>query len=637
MPLKPSQPEHARTRSGDGSDLLAAAGDTVMTNSEYYSPVPDGYRFGQHKYVVVLGTVMSGLGKGIFSSSMAKVLKDKGLTVAPIKMEGYLNIDSGTLNPYRHGEVFVLDDGTECDMDLGTYERLLDQNLIRRNFVTAGQIYSEILNRERQGVYLGRDVQMIPHVTGEVKRKLRELAIRGDGKRPADVVFVEVGGTVGDYENGFYIEALRELAFEEGPGSVCFVALTYVIEPPALGEQKSKAAQLGIQRLMETGIQPHLIACRAENVVQPKILEKIAMFSNVPLKRVFSMHDRDSIYTIPDEMRAEGLDREILGILGLHDRVDIRHEDLARQRWTTFVRGLTADHEHTVRVGITGKYADLRDAYASIDKSLEHCGAHLGCRVELEWIETTEINKGNTDERLGGLDGVIVPGGFGSRGVEGKIACVKHCREKGVPYLGICLGFQVAVIEFARNVLGIADASSTEFDPMCGSPVISELPEQKKIEGLGGTMRLGAQDVLITPDSLASFLAGGATAIRERFRHRYEVDPSYIERLEAGGLIFSGRHPEQPIMQILELPTSACAGEDVAPIKKITHPYFIGAQFHPELTSRPLSPQPMFMGLVAAAMRHRYASEPAALAELARSPKVRRWLRDPNGMAANKV
>lgn len=637
MPPPNSQPDANAARSRGGSDLLAAAGDTAMTNSEYYSPVPDGYRFGQHKYVVVLGTVMSGLGKGIFSSSMAKVLKDKGLTVAPIKMEGYLNIDSGTLNPYRHGEVFVLDDGTECDMDLGTYERLLDQNLVRRNFITAGQIYSEILDRERQGVYLGRDVQMIPHVTGEVKRKLRELALRGDGKRPADVVFVEVGGTVGDYENGFYIEALRELAFEEGPGSVCFVALTYVIEPPALGEQKSKAAQLGIQRLMETGIQPHLIACRAENQVQHKVLEKIAMFSNVPLRRVFSMHDRDSIYTIPDEMRAEGLDREILGILGIHDRVDTRHEDDARQNWTAFVRGLTNDHDHTVRIGITGKYADLRDAYASIDKALEHAGAHLGCRVEQEWIETTEITQTNTTKRLAGLDGVIVPGGFGSRGVEGKIACVRHCRETGLPYLGICLGFQVAVIEFARNVLGILDASSTEFDPMCGSPLISELPDQKKIEGLGGTMRLGAQDVQITPGTLASFLAAGATSIRERFRHRYEVDPSFIERLEAGGLIFSGRHPEQPIMQILELPSTAVASEDVAPRKPLTHPYFIGAQFHPELTSRPLSPQPMFMGLVAAAMRHHSKSDPDALTELARSPKVRRWLRDPNGLTTKAL
>ena len=609
-----------------GTALLAAAGAERHT-SEFYSPIPDGYIRGRHKYVIVVGTVMSGLGKGIFSSSMAKVLKDKGMTVAPIKMEGYLNIDSGTLNPYRHGEVFVLDDGTECDMDLGTYERMLDQNLVRRNFTTSGQIYSEILDRERQGVYLGRDVQMIPHVTGEVKRKLRELALRGDGTKPADVVFVEVGGTVGDFENGFYIEAVRELAFEEGPGSVCFVALTYVIEPPALGEQKSKAAQLGIKRLMESGIQPHLIACRATSPVGPKVREKIAMFSNVPLRRVFSMHDRESIYTIPDDLRSEGQDREILSVLGLHDRVDIRHEDEARRRWGAFVARLTGPRERRVAIGITGKYAALRDAYASIEKALEHSSAHLGVEIDERWIETSDIADRDAGAALEGLDGVIVPGGFGSRGVEGKIACVKHCRVEGVPYLGICLGFQVAVIEFARNVLGLADASSTEFDPMCPTAVISELPEQKRIEGLGGTMRLGAQDVEILAGTLASFLANDAAHIRERFRHRYEVDPAFIERLEHGGLIFSGRHPTQPIMQILELPSAAEPGEDGR--TPITHPYFIGGQFHPELTSRPLNPQPMFMGLVAAAIRHRYQADEHAWAEIARDKTVTRWLRGP--------
>ncbi|MDF1809722.1 MAG: CTP synthase (glutamine hydrolyzing) [Phycisphaerales bacterium] len=593
-----------------GTNLLAEAGERSMTNSEYYSPIPDGYKKGNHKYVVILGTVMSGLGKGIFSSSMAKVLKDKGLRVAPIKCEGYLNIDSGTLNPYRHGEVFVLDDGTECDMDLGTYERMLNQNLTKRNFVTSGQIYSEILDRERQGVYLGRDVQMIPHVTGEVKRKLRELALRGDGEGPADVVFVEVGGTVGDYENGFYIEALRELAFEEGPGSVCFVALTYVIEPKALGEQKSKAAQLGIKRLMESGIQPHLIACRASNPAESKVMEKIAMFSNVPKNRVFSMHDRDSIYTIPDEMRNEGLDREILSILDLHNRVDAMQEDKSRRQWGSFVEGLVAPKNYTIKVAVAGKYADLMDAYASIQKSLEHCAAHFRCRIRQEWIDTTDISDSNVAQQLDGFDGVIVPGGFGSRGVEGKISVVKYCRESGMPYLGICLGFQVAVIEFARNVLGIKDAYSTEFDPMCGSPLISELPDQKKIEGLGGTMRLGAQDVQITPDSLAAFLAGGKRSIHERFRHRYEVDPSFIDQLEAGGLVFSGRHPEQPIMQILELPSSAqSVGHDDNENGPTTHPYFIGAQFHPELTSRPLTPQPMFMGLVAASLAGKYESD----------------------------
>ncbi len=590
--------------------------------TEFYSPMPDGYRPGYHKYVFVVGTVMSGLGKGIFASSLAKLLKDKGLSVAPIKMEGYLNLDSGTLNPYRHGEVFVLDDGTECDMDLGTYERMLDQNLTRRNFVTSGQIYAEILDRERQGVYLGRDVQMIPHVTGEVKRKLRELALRGDGKSQADVVFVEVGGTIGDYENGFYIEALRELAFEEGPESCCFVALTYVIEPRTLGEQKSKAAQLGIKRLMEAGVQPQLIACRASRRVDRSVLEKIAMFSNVPMRRVFSMHDRESIYTIPDEMRVEGLDREILSILGLHDRVDAVHEDRSREEWHSFVDRLTGSRTREITIGITGKYAELRDAYASIDKSLEHCSAHLGVKIDQRWIDTTELNDGNVGDVLGSLDGVIVPGGFGSRGVEGKIACVKYCRENRVPYLGICLGFQVAVIEFARNVLGLKDATSTEFEPDSACAVISELPEQKKIEGLGGTMRLGAQDVKIGPGTLASFLFGGAASVRERFRHRYEVDPSWIERLEAGGMVFSGRHPAVPIMQVLELPQTP---DEDRP--EMHHPYFIGAQFHPELTSRPLKPQPMFMGLVASAIRSKYESGPEWDA-MRRDRSLVRWFRD---------
>ncbi len=615
------KPSAGRGRPVTASDLLASAGPSAATG-EHYSPIPDGYQRGRHKYVAVFGTVMSGLGKGILSSSLAKLLKDKGLVVAPIKMEGYLNIDSGTLNPFRHGEVFVLDDGTECDMDLGTYERLLDQNLSARNFTTSGRIYSEILERERHGGYLGRDVQMIPHVTGEVKRKLRELALHGDGDRPADVVFVEVGGTVGDYENSFYIEALRELAFEEGPGSCCFVALTYIIEPPALGEQKSKAAQLGIRRLLEAGVQPHIIACRASQPVGSAALEKIAMFSNVPSRRVFSMHDRPSIYTIPEAMRADGLDREVLSILDLHGRVDLATEDRARERWSRFAHALTAKKPRAVRVGLTGKYASVRDAYASIEKAAEHCSAHLNTDVRLEWIDTTDIDDSNVASRLADLDAVVVPGGFGRRGVEGKIAAVQYCRESGTPFLGICLGFQVAVIEFARHVLGLEHADSTEFEPTCPDAAISELPEQKQIEQLGGTMRLGGQDVLVTPGSLADRLYrasvksyGGAVGVpaipgrekqppspmlvRQRFRHRYEVEPAYIDRLEAGGLVFSGRHPQHPIMQILELPQPGAGANGP------THPYFIAGQFHPELTGRPLRPQPMFMGLVTAAVLRR--------------------------------
>ncbi len=601
-----------------GSGFLAQFGRSTDT-TEFFSPEPPGYQRGRHKYVAVLGTVMSGLGKGIFSSSLAKLIKDKGLSVAPIKMEGYLNIDSGTLNPYRHGEVFVLDDGTECDMDLGTYERMLDQNLSRQNFVTSGQIYTEILERERRGAYLGRDVQMIPHVTGEVKRRLRQLALTGGPNgTQADVVFIEVGGTVGDYENSFYIEALRELAFEEGPESMCFVALTYILEPSILGEQKSKAAQLGIKRLMEAGIQPQIVACRAEHEVTETVRQKIAMFSNVPLQRVFSMHDRSSIYTIPTALRNEGLDREVLSLLNLHSQADARHEDSARLQWESYAGRIEAKRTHSVTLAILGKYAALRDAYASIDKAIEHSATHLSIDVNVQWLDTTDITTANVADRLGHVDCVIVPGGFGERGVEGKIACVEHVRTNKIPYLGICLGFQVAVLEYARNVMAMSGAGSTEFGNEIAEPVISELPEQKSIEGLGGTMRLGAQDVQIERNTLAAFLyqqadklnqqSNQTLLIRERFRHRYEVDPRYIEQLTNAGLCFSGKHPRQPIMQVLELPAAA-------------HPYFIGAQFHPELTSRPLAPQPMFVGLLAAAVRYHNSDR-------AGDPMIQKWLHD---------
>jgi CTP synthase len=499
-------------------------------------------------------------------------------------MEGYLNIDSGTLNPYRHGEVFVLDDGMETDMDLGTYERLLDQDLSAANFTTNGQILSAVLKKEREGGYLGRDVQVIPHVVGEIKLKLRELAVKSN----ADVIFVEVGGTVGDYENAFYLEACRQLAYEEGEGSVVFVALTQILEPGTLGEQKSKAAQLGIKRLMEVGIMPHLIACRATNPVKEKVKEKISMYTNVPMRRVVSMHDVESIYLIPESLRESGLDREVLTLLDLHERVNQRSEDQARMKWRWFVDRI-GKAKKDVTIAVTGKYTALRDAYASIIKAGEHCGVHLGVNVNFKWMDTTDIDASNVAKRLRDVHGIIVPGGFGSRGTEGKIDCIRFARENKVPYLGLCLGFQMAVIEYARNVCGITDANSTEFEPRAKNPVIDILPEQKKIEGLGGNMRLGGKDVDVKPDTLAFRLFDNQTRIRLRFRHRYEVDPKYIPTLEDHGLVFSGKAPGQPIMQIVELP------QDV-------HPYFIGTQAHPELTSRPLRPQPMFVGLIKAAM-----------------------------------
>lgn len=573
------------------NELLASVGHT-SDETEFYTPFPPGYVKGKTKYVVVVGTVMSGLGKGIFSSSLAKILKDKGLRVAPIKMEGYLNIDSGTLNPFRHGEVFVLDDGMETDMDLGTYERMLNENLTKINFTTSGQIFTKVLERERHGGYLGRDVQMIPHVTGEVKQILRELAVKSD----ADVVFIEVGGTVGDYENGYFIEALRELAYEEGEHAVCVVALTYVMEPQSLGEQKSKAAQLGLKRVMEAGLVPQIIACRCPSPVNDKVRQKISMFSNVPLRRVFSMHDVKSIYLVPEMLREAGMDREVLTILELHDRVSQRAEDQARRKWVSFVDALLTEKDKSVTIAVAGKYTSVRDAYASIDKAFEHCSAYANCRVNIDWVDTTEVNARNVAERLKACHGVLVPGGFGSRGVEGKIACVRYARENKLPYLGICLGFQMAVIEFARHVCGLEDANSTEFAPHCKSPVIDILPEQKKIEGLGGNMRLGGKDVELKAGTMISRLYDNQTMRRLRFRHRYEVDPKYIATLEKHGLIFSGKAPNQPIMQMLELPQEM-------------HPYFVGTQAHPCLTSRPLTPDALFLGLVKAALKRAYPQQ----------------------------
>jgi len=572
----------------DRNDLLQKVSDT-STESEFFSPVPAGYKKGKTRYVFVMGTVMSGLGKGIFSSCLAKLMQDKGLKVAPIKLEGYLNVDSGTLNPFRHGEVFVLDDGMECDMDLGTYERMLDQDLNRANFVTSGQIFSSVLHKERHGDYLGRDVQMIPHVTGEVKLKLRQLA----ADTGADIVFVEIGGTVGDLENAYYIEAMRELAYEEGPNSSCFVALTYILEPKTLGEQKSKAAQLGIKQLMECGIQPDIIACRAANPVTEKVRQKISVYSNVPLERVISVPDSASIYMIPAMLRDAKLDFAVLRLLKIEDRINLHHERKAWAQWCDFTDKIgSARYETTI--GITGKYTSVRDSYASIINALEHAGTALGCNVKIKWIETTSITDQNAAENLNDVDGIIVPGGFGTRGTEGKIACIKFARENKLPYLGLCFGFQMAVIEFARNVCGLTKANSTEIDPDCPEPVISTLPEQKEIEGLGGSMRLGGADIELKPQTLAWKIFGKVNSIRMRFRHRYEVDPRYVEKLKKAGLVFSGKAPNQPIMQILEL---------------ASHPFFMGTQAHPCLTSRPLKPHPMFVGLVAAAMQKHYPDE----------------------------
>ena len=547
-------------------------------SSEFYSVVPKGYVPGKTKYVIITGTVISGVGKGTFSSSIGNLLKlYHGLKVAPLKFDGYLNVDAGTLNPYRHGEVFVLDDGTECDLDLGTYERMLNTNLTKNNYLTAGKIFKIIIDKERAGKYLGRDVQFIPHVTGEIKGFLRNLAVESK----ADVVLVEVGGTVGDIENSYFLEAMRELAYEEGRQNVCFINVTYILKPHSLGEHKSKAAQLGLRKLMEVGIQPDIVMCRSESKIPEKIKEKISISANVPVSRVVNCYDMD-IYAMPEFLRKQGVDKEILKILGIKKTNGMKPEF---REWIKLLEKMRKARK-TIKIALVGKYTQVKDSYISILKALEHTAPYLDARVQVEWIESSRIDRNKTGEALKDLDGIIVPGGFGARGVEGKIECIKYARENDLPFLGLCFGFQLAVIEFARNVCGLKKANSTELEPETKEPVICILPEQEEIQGLGGTMRLGGYEVRIKKDSLAYKLYG-KEIVRERFRHRWNVNPKYIDILESNGLLFSGFAPQKRIMQILELPD-----------KK----FFFATQFHAEFTSKPLKPSPIFMGFLKACL-----------------------------------
>jgi len=555
-------------------DILKSVSDK-SGDEEFYSSIPEGYVKGKTKFIVVCGSVMSGVGKGIFSASLANLLKQYGLKISPIKFDGYLNYDAGTLNPFRHGEVFVLDDGTECDLDLGTYERFLEQNLSKRNYLTAGKIFKNIIDKERAGEFLGRDVQFIPHVTGEIKRYLRELAMSSN----ADVVQVEVGGTAGDLENSYFLEAMRELAYEEGRENMCFVNVTYIMKPPSLGEHKSKAAQLGIRTLMSLGIQSDIIVCRSEDPINNNVRNKISIAANVPVSRVINSTNTNSIYNIPIYLNEIKVDDAVFDVL------NIEKKELSNEfdKWKEFVnKGKGMDKKITI--GITGKYTNIHDSYLSILKALEHCSYNLGVGVDIKWIETTEIEQNglNPSEVLKGIDGIIVPGGFGKRGTEGKIECIKYARENNIPFLGLCYAFQMAVVDFARNVCGLEKANSTEIDHETNEPVVDILPEQKKIEGLGGTMRLGGHDVEIKEGTIAHKLYNNSM-VRERFRHRYECNPDYIEILEKNGMMFSGKAPNHPIMQILELPK---------------HKFFIATQFHPEFSSRPLNPHPLFKGFV---------------------------------------
>ncbi|PGF15615.1 CTP synthetase [Natrinema sp. CBA1119] len=521
-----------------------------------------------NKFIFVTGGVMSGLGKGITAASTGRLLKNAGFDVTAVKIDPYLNVDAGTMNPYQHGEVYVLEDGGEVDLDLGNYERFLDIDMTSDHNITTGKTYQHVIEKERAGDYLGKTVQIIPHITDDIKRRIREAA------EGTDVCLIEVGGTVGDIEGMPYLEALRQFAHEEPEENVLFTHVT-LVPYSKNGEQKTKPTQHSVKEVRSIGLQPDVIVGRCEDRLEPKTKEKIALFCDIPTDAVFSNPDVEDVYHVPLMVEDEGLDQYVLEHFGLAD--EALPEGERTNAWREIV---TTEKDGEIDIALVGKY-DLEDAYMSIHESLKHAGFEVGSNVTTHWVSADELSEGH-DGQLEGMDGIIVPGGFGMRGSEGKIRAVQHARENGVPFLGLCLGFQMAVVEYARNVLGLEDAHSAEMEEDTPHPVIDILPEQYEVEDMGGTMRLGEHTTVIEPETLAYQLYGD-TSCSERHRHRYEVNPEYFDQFEDEPLVFSGTAGNR--MEILEL-------ED--------HPFFFGTQFHPEYTSRPGQPSPPFLGLVEA-------------------------------------
>ncbi len=531
------------------------------------------------KYIVVTGGVVSSLGKGIAAASLGLLLKARGLRVTLQKLDPYLNVDPGTMSPFQHGEVFVTDDGAETDLDLGHYERFTGTSVTRSHNVTAGQVYDTVLSKERRGDYLGRTVQVIPHVTDEIKRRITHLALTSQ----AEVQIIEIGGTVGDIESLPFLEAARQLRLELRR-DVLFVHVTLVPFLKVAGEVKTKPTQHSVKELREIGIQPDVLLCRSEVPLDSDVREKIALFCNVPAEAVIAAIDRPSIYEVPLMFHEGGLDTLVVQGLGLDtDAPDLRV-------WSDFVARVRAP-ERECEIAIVGKYTHVRDAYKSLVEAFVHAGAANRARVRLRWVEAADIETRPAAELLGDVDGVLVPGGFGERGIEGKIAAVRHARERGIPYFGLCLGMQVATIEFARHVVGWEEAHSSEFDPRAAQKVIDLMAEQAGISEKGGTMRLGSYRCALREGSLAA-RAYGRLEVEERHRHRYEFNNHYAAQLQSRGLVLSGRCVGRDLVEIVELPD---------------HPWFLAVQFHPELKSRPHEPHPLFVDFVRAALERRRA------------------------------
>jgi CTP synthase len=533
------------------------------------------------KFLFVTGGVVSSLGKGLASASMGALLENRGLNITLVKLDPYINVDPGTMSPYQHGEVFVTDDGGETDLDLGHYERFTTAHMTRLNNFTSGRIYNSVIQKERRGEYLGKTVQVIPHVTDEIKANIRAAA------EDHDVILVEVGGTVGDIESLPFLEAIRQMRYDVGPQNAVYVHLTLLPYIAAAGELKTKPTQHSVMKLREIGIQPDILLCRAEQEITRELKDKIAMFCNVDPGSVFSSPDVKSIYALPIELHRQGLDERISELLNIWSRAP------KLERWERIVEKVYQPGRGEVRIAIVGKYVDLKEAYKSLNEALLHGGIANDVKVTLSYVDSQELEAQGAKAFLADVHGVLVPGGFGVRGTEGKIAAVRYARENKIPFFGICLGMQMAVVEFARSVLGLPLANSLEFDEATPDPVVSLMESQVNVKDLGGTMRLGGYACHLEPGSVAAKLYG-QQEVSERHRHRYEVNNAYRARLKEAGLSISGTNRELDLVEMVELPN---------------HPYFVACQFHPEFKSKPFAPHPLFSGFVRGALAKRDGSQ----------------------------
>jgi CTP synthase len=529
------------------------------------------------KYIFVTGGVVSSLGKGLTAAALGALLEMRGLKVRIQKFDPYLNVDPGTMSPFQHGEVYVLEDGAETDLDLGHYERFTSGKLSRLNSLSSGQVYESVIQRERRGDYLGKTVQVIPHVTNEIKERIAA------GGKDVDVLITEIGGTTGDIEGLPFLEAMRQFAHEAGPTDVVFIHVTLVPYLAAAGELKSKPTQQSVAKLREIGIQPDVLVCRCDHPLDPDLRDKLSLFCNVPVKAVIQCSDvAHSIYELPLALQEEGMDELVLGLLNLRLKAP-RHNV-----WENVVRRILTP-KHEVTIAVVGKYIELQDAYKSVYESITHAGIANNCQVNVRRIDAEDLERKAGLKLLAGLDGILVPGGFGDRGTEGKIAAARFARERKIPYYGLCLGLQIAVIEIARNVLKLKGATSTEFDPNAKEPVINMMADQKKIFDKGATMRLGSYECALTPGTRAA-RAYKSASVRERHRHRYEVNNAYVTRLQKAGVVVSGVNPRRNLVEIIELKN---------------HPWFLAVQFHPEFQSKPNQAHPLFAAFIGAALKHR--------------------------------